>query len=184
MNPPDLSRWHTRRLTLSRPTEADLAALCAMEQDPATMASLGGTCPVPETEARLGRIQAHWGAHGFGWWIVRKNHTGEFLGRGGLRWVALPEGPGVEVGYGFLHAHWNQGFATELALESIRVGFEALDLPEIHSFTLPSNGASRRVMEKCGLQYRSEGLWSDRPHVFYKLRRDAWSARQEEGLGK
>ena len=184
MNPPDLSIWRTQRLTLSRPTAADLAALCAMEQDSATMASLGGTCPAAETEARLGRLQAHWDAHGFGWWIVRNTHTGQFVGRGGLRWVRLPEGPRVEVGYGFLRAHWNKGFATELAAESIRVGFEVLDLEEIHSFTLPGNGASRRVMEKCGLRYWSEGLWGDRPHVFYKLGRDVWSPGRDDSVGK
>lgn len=175
MNVLALGNWRTLRMSLSRPADEDLPALCSMEQDALTMATLGGVCTPAETAARLRRIQAHWDAHGFGWWIARERLTGKFLGRGGLRYVPLPEGMCVEVGYGFLQTHWNQGFATELAMESIRVGFSALGQAEIRSFTIPSNAASRRVMEKCGLQFVGNGVWADRPHVVYSIRRESWS---------
>lgn len=163
----------TPRLRLTRPNPTDLPDLCRMEADPATMATLGGTCVPTETEARLNRILLHWDTHGFGWWIVREHVTGRFLGRGGLRRVQVDGRDEVEVGYGFLAPFWGRGYATELALEAVRFGFDDLHRTSLVSFTLPDNLASRRVMEKTGLVYEYEGLWAGRPHVFYRIRRPA-----------
>ena len=55
-------------------------------------------------------------------------------------------------GYAVLSDHWNQGFATEMALASLRYGFERLGLTEIASWTLPINLASQRVLEKLGFR--------------------------------
>jgi hypothetical protein len=48
-------------------------------------------------------------------------------------------------------AVWNQGLATEGASEVLRYAFEELLLPEVVSFTVQDNLASRRVMEKIGM---------------------------------
>jgi len=38
---------------------------------------------------------------------------------------------------------------------------------------LPTNKASRRVMEKVGFQYEKDVVWADLPHVLYRLRTTA-----------
>ena len=94
----------------------------------------------------------------------------QFVGRGGLRRVVIDGKDEVEVGYGLMPEFWGQGLATELAVASVRVGFEVLKLPDVVSFTLPTNKKSRRVMEKAGFQYEKDVVWADLPHVLYRLR--------------
>ena len=74
----------------------------------------------------------------------------------------------IEVGYGLVRAVWGQGLATELARESVHVGFALLHRPELVSFTLPTNAASRRVMEKAGFHYERDIIHADLPHVLAK----------------
>jgi RimJ/RimL family protein N-acetyltransferase len=65
---------------------------------------------------------------------------------------------------------WGRGLATELATESVRVGFEVLGLPDLVCFALPTNAASLRVMEKLGFRPESEVTVRGLPHVFCRLR--------------
>jgi ribosomal-protein-alanine N-acetyltransferase len=136
----------THRLSLSRVTEEDFPELLVMHQDPRVMATLGGLRPLTELQARHQRNVEHWREHGFGAWVARSLSDGRFVGRGGLRRVVIDGKEEVEVGYGLVPEFWGQGLATELAVASVRAGFEVLQLPEIVSFTLPTNKKSRRVM--------------------------------------
>ena len=47
--------------------------------------------------------------------------------------------PCVEIGWRLLPAYWNQGIATEGARAVLRYAFEALNLGEVVSFTVPMN---------------------------------------------
>jgi [ribosomal protein S5]-alanine N-acetyltransferase len=69
---------------------------------------------------------------------------------------------------------WGRGLATELARESLRVAFDVVGVDSMVSFTLPTNRASQRVMEKVGFVYERDGVWADLPHVFYRLTRERW----------
>ena len=120
-------------------------------------------------ERVLDELVSHWEAHGFGYWMAHDHGSGAFAGRGGLRRVVLDGRPEVEVGYGFMPEYWGRGLATELAVESIRVAFDELRLPDLVSFTLTTNRASQRVMEKAGFRYVGDIVWANRPHVLYRL---------------
>jgi len=76
--------------------------------------------------------------------------SGETIGAAGLQ--HLEGGPEVEVGYRFLKGHWGRGYATESARAAIGYGFDEIGLERIVAVALESNVASRRVLEKCGLQ--------------------------------
>jgi RimJ/RimL family protein N-acetyltransferase len=43
------------------------------------------------------------------------------------------------------------------------------------SFTLPTNAASRRVMEKCGFSYEADFKHAGLDHVLYRLTRTKWA---------
>jgi ribosomal-protein-alanine N-acetyltransferase len=163
-------RLETPRLTLSRPTASDLPDLTAMHNDPRVMATLGGLRSPAEVEALHERLLAGWERVGFGLWIARRRTDERFVGRGGLRPVEIAGQDEVEVGYGLAAEFWGQGLATELAREAVRVGFEVLHLTELVCFTLPTNAASRRVMEKAGFRYERDFEWAGMPHVLYRLR--------------
>ena len=61
--------------------------------------------------------------------------------------------PATEIGWRLSSKHWNKGYATEAALAVLEYGFTQLNLEEIVSFTVVNNKASRRIMEKIGLQH-------------------------------
>ncbi len=128
--------------------------------------------PTPQEVARSAAgAQAHWERFGFGLWLLRDRQTGEAVGRGGVRWAGLAGVPNVEVAWAIVSRRWGQGLATELARESVRIGFEELELDELIAYTLPHNTASRRVMEKAGLAYDRDIVVEQMPHVLYRLRR-------------
>jgi ribosomal-protein-alanine N-acetyltransferase len=175
MTTPFPERLETARLLLTRPGDADLPDLTAMHTDPRVMATLGGLRSAEEVQAMHGRLLAGWERDGFGWWVARHRPDHRFVGRGGLRPVQVGGRGEVEVGYGLAAEFWGRGLATELAREAVRVGFEVLSLPELVSFTLPTNARSRRVMERVGFCYERDFEHAGLPHVLYRLRREDWA---------
>ena len=159
----------TPRLLLRRVQPSDLPDYCAFYADARVMATLGGVRDHAWTAQYLEKQIVHWEQHGFGFWTVRDKATGRFVGRGGLRGTRIEDRDEVEIGYGFVADAWGQGFATELAAESVRVAFEVLELRELVCFTLPTNLASRRVMEKVGFRYERDIVYSELPHVLCRL---------------
>jgi [ribosomal protein S5]-alanine N-acetyltransferase len=177
-----LAESRTDRLLLTRLRESDLADLCRMYRDPRVMATLGGVRFEQETRELLQRHLAHWEQHGFGLWAARELATGQFAGRGGLRHWTIEGREEVEVGYGFMPEFWGRGLATELAAASVRLGFEVLGQEELVCMALPTNGASRRVMEKVGFRYERDVLHADLPHVLYRLTAAQWRAGEASSL--
>jgi [ribosomal protein S5]-alanine N-acetyltransferase len=171
-----LDEIRTPRLLLTRMRPDDLDELIRMHRDPRVMATLGGVRTDEETKSYLGRHLAHWEQHGFGWWVAREPLTRSFIGRGGPRHATIEGRPEVEIGYGLMPEFWGRGLATELAREGVRVGFEELERPDLVCFTLPTNRASRRVMEKAGFRYERDVVHADLPHVLYRLARSQWQA--------
>ena len=167
-------RIATERLELRRPSWSDLPAYVRMYADPDVMATLGGVRSAEEAESRLGQLIEHWNEHGYGFYSAFDRPGGRFAGRGGLRRVTIAGRDEVEVGYGLLARCWGRGLATELARRAVRLGFEDLGLDALVCFTLPTNRASRRVMEKVGFVYEEDTTYADLPHVLYRLTVDRW----------
>ena len=167
---PEIESRRTARLSLVRVRPSDLADLCALHADPRVMATLGGVRSEAETLAQLQALDAHWEQHGFGPWTARDPASGRFLGRGGLRRVPVEGREEVEVLYALAADAWGRGLATELARESVRVGFQVLGLPELVCFTLPENARSLAVMQRVGFQYQRDFIHAGRPHRLHRLR--------------
>jgi ribosomal-protein-alanine N-acetyltransferase len=150
-----------------------------MYTDANVMATLGGVRSLSEILERLHLQLAHWAQHGFGPWIARLASTNQFAGCGGLRHVEIEDSDEVEIGYALLPDFWRQGLATEIARVSVNVAFRDLGLSELVAFTLPTNGASRRVMEKAGFRYDRNMIYKGFPQVLYRQRRAEWSAESD-----
>lgn len=169
MNP--LDQLQTPRLLLRRMGAEDLDDLVRMHLDAVSMATLGGVRAPADTAEWLTRQAEHWQRHGFGLWTVHDRASGRFVGRGGLRHVAIDGRDEIEVAYALLADFWGRGLATELARECVRVAFDVLHLPELVCFTLTTNTASQRVMQKAGFGYERNLLYTGLPHVLSRLRR-------------
>jgi hypothetical protein len=79
------------------------------------------------------------------------------IGHCGLKY--WPDSSDVEVLYALDKRYWGRGLATEGARASRRYGFAELQLDRTLAAALVDNHASRRVLEKLGMQYESNRLF-------------------------
>jgi ribosomal-protein-alanine N-acetyltransferase len=93
------------------------------------------------------------------------------VGRGGLQHTFVAGVNEIEVAWAIVPQRWGEGLATELARAAVDVAFDDLGLNQLVAFTLPSNVASRRVMEKAGFIFEREIVHVGLPHVLYRRRR-------------
>lgn len=121
-----------------------------------------------DARASLVDKREHWERHGFGLWLLRDRATGLMVGRGGLQYTDAIGGFAVEAAWTIVPERWGEGLATELAIASVSVAFDVLDLHEIIAITLPDNVASRRVMEKAGFGYDRPIEHGGLAHVLYR----------------
>jgi RimJ/RimL family protein N-acetyltransferase len=119
-----------------------------------------------DPHALLVRDLKHWEDHGWGAWVVEDD--GAFAGRAGLNTTHIDGASVVEIAWAIVGDAHGRGLATAAAVASVERARE-LGLPEVVSFTLPDNVASRRVMEKAGLLYEREAMRAGLPHVLYRL---------------
>ena len=169
MGSPEIDSFRTPRMNAERIRPDHFEELCVLYADERVMATLGGVRSRDATRIYLEAVIQHWEDHGFGFWIFYDKATGESVGRGGLRRLEIEGTREVEVAYAVVADCWGQGFASEMAEAAVEVAFEKLKLASVVAFTLPSNKASRRVMERVGFSYERDIVYADLLHVFYRL---------------
>ncbi len=92
-----------------------------------------------------------------------------------------------ELGYWLGVSFWGQGYATEAARAVIDHAFTEFGHEELQSGARISNPASRRVLEKCGFQWRGVGLYrirsiaSSAPIDRFRLDRGIWRSLKSWG---
>jgi RimJ/RimL family protein N-acetyltransferase len=149
--------------------------LIALLGDARVGATLGGAAGPQAVDEQIERMGRDWAEHGFGLYAFLDRDTGALVARGGPHRCHVAGNDEVEIGWAVAPERWNQGLATELGAASVELAFGPLALPDVVSFTLPGNRASRRVMEKLGFAYERDTDYKGWPHVLYRL--SASSAR-------
>ena len=167
----NLESIETLRLIGRRPTAGDFELLSRLFQDANVTVTLGGVRSDEQVKEMLDAYLAHWNCHGFGRLIWHNRHDGRFVASAGVRNLEVCGRNEIELGYALTPDFWGQGLATEIAAASVNLAFQQLSVPDVVTFTLPTNLASRRVMEKCGFVFERDFVWKDLPHVLYRLKR-------------
>src|ERR1700730_13114001 len=110
------------RICLRRWRDEDRDAFAAMNSDARVMEFFRSTLGRVESDAIVDRIEAHFGAHGFGLWAIEVPGVAAFIGFAGLAWArfSAPFTPCVEVGWRLAFEHWGHGYATEAARLALR----------------------------------------------------------------
>ncbi len=91
------------------------------------------------------------------------------MARGGLRRTTVDDSPRVEVLYAVRSDAWGRGYASEIAAVAVAHA-RALGLTEVLGFTLTTNSASRRVLEKVGMRFDRETFeHAGLPHLLGRL---------------
>ncbi len=93
-------------------------------------------------------------------WAVVVKDSGKMIGTCGFTRFDYANNS-AEIGYVINPAYHGQGIATEAVEKVLELGFTRLNLNRIEGKYMVENGASRRVMEKCGMVFegvRREGM--------------------------
>lgn len=170
----------TKHLTLSPCCPEDRADFIGLELDPDVMRFLNGGHPVdhdridPNATFLMPR-----GTEPYVW-TARRTNNGAFVG-----WFCLwPESETLaELGYRLRRQEWGNGLASEGALALIDWGFRSAGYDKIVATTMAVNHASRRVMEKIGMNHaRTDAVdlpypipGSEHGEVWYELTRPGWN---------
>ncbi len=165
-----IESFETSRLYARRLNEDDFNLILSTYQNEKIMQTLGGVISEEAAYKKFTWNLERWEKNGFGSWLWFEKKSKQFIGRAGLRCMELENRPIVEVGYVLLPLFWNQGFATEITSACIEIAFEQLMLKELVCFTLTTNKASQRVMEKVGFKFDHNFLYDGEPHVLYSLK--------------
>ena len=81
---------------------------------------------------------------------IRLKATGKLIGI----ILYFDEADGVcEIGYGIGSDHWNRGYVTEAVKRFLAYLFDEKGMKTVTASYFTGNDASRRVMEKCGMEY-------------------------------
>jgi len=104
-----------------------------------------------------------------------KEVTGVFTGWCGLKFQPeLSETGEVDLGYRFMRKFWGQQIATESAKACVEYGFKILGVKRIIGRVMTGNGASAKVLEKCGLHYVKEAEFDEHPGMYYEIENPGW----------
>jgi ribosomal-protein-alanine N-acetyltransferase len=87
-------------------------------------------------------------AYEFG--LFKKDSPSEYVGNCGFVSVSKQHHH-AELGYFISPEFWNNGYGAEACAKLVEFGFTTLELERIYGRCMAKNTASKRVMEKCGL---------------------------------
>jgi len=165
----------TARLALCEFAASDLDALARMEADPLVARYVGDGKPMarPAVAAGLARMRRYGKLYPqLGIWHAMRRDTGAFVGWFALKYAG--KSADIEVGYRLRRDAWGKGYATEVATELVRYGFEDVALARIIGVTHPDNSASQRVLVKAGLADAGWGRYYDRRLRLFVATREPW----------
>lgn len=148
----------TARLSLRRPTPADVDAIFSINADELACAHNPSDMLVSRGEAlRLfRRWDEHWRQFGFGYWAVRRHDADSVVGFCGIKVMRLNGDEVVNLFYRFDPTAWGSGLATEAA--SAVTSWAAGNIPDrtVIARIRPQNVASQRVAIRAGLARAEE----------------------------
>lgn len=172
----------TERLTLRRPTLADVKSIARLAND-RRIAENTRRLPYPYLQDHAVEFVRATAADD-GETVFLIEHSLDPIGIVGIdrRNTDAPE-----LGYWLGTEHWGRGFGTEAARAAIDFFFEECDSDHLVAGARVANPASRNILEKCGFQWsgvelhRFEALGSSTPVDRFRLSRGVWSSLKNWG---
>ena len=178
----------TERLILRTIEEDDAEVQYRLLNSPTLMARLGGPKELHEIEAKHAKSMALYAQHGFSFLFLIEKETGQMVGHAGIKRVDNPLAHNIgdyEIGWLIREDRWRRGYAEEAVRAVLDWAFTRLDAPHVVALTSERNEPSWRLMEKLGMERRSELDFDDpeyppedRRTILYRMTRTQWENRQ------
>ena len=157
---------HTRRCVLRQWQDSDFEPWARMNADPEVRRYFPEVLDAEQAGAEARRCRDAIAQRGWGMWALEIPSEFRFAGFVGLHvpHFDAPFVPAVEIGWRMARAAWGRGFATEAAQAALDFAFDRLALGEVIAMAVPTNAASRRVMDRLGMRRDMSGDF-DHPRV-------------------
>ncbi len=159
----------TERVTLREFAPEDINAITDLDSSPSVMKFLSNGAPSSdETISKTMDSFLKWPKRAkglYGYWLAQTKENKEFIGWFQLRPLIedIKNYNNLEIGYRLKEKFWGQGLATEVSKALINKAFNEIKANEIWAITMKNNLASQKVMEKCGLKFHREDIFSEYP---------------------
>ena len=168
----------TKRLRLSRLTEADATFLVELLNQPSFLRFIGDKQVRNESDAlrylREGPDAMH-ARYGFCLYRMALKDSDTAIGMCGLLKREQLEAP--DIGFAVLTAHEGKGYTTEAARAVLQQAFATLNVPRVLGIANVDNVGSHRLLEKIGLTYQGRRqVYAGEPEL-------AWFAIDNPGAG-
>ncbi|MDC1259519.1 GNAT family N-acetyltransferase [Flavobacteriaceae bacterium] len=147
----------TERLLIRDLEEYDAKGIFQLDSDPDVHEFLGKNPinTIDEAKQVIDFIRNQYVDNGIGRWAIIDKKTDDFIG-----WTGLKYEQGLRVdfsyydlGYRLRKKYWGKGIATESAIQSLKYGFEKLDLKEICAAADVDHLVSNKILKKIGLKF-------------------------------
>ncbi|MEP5937656.1 MAG: GNAT family protein [Erythrobacter sp.] len=175
----------TKRLDLRKIGEDQVDLHWKTLNSEAVMERLGGPRTREELAQKHAKARASFAADGFGFMFVYERSTGEMVAHCGMKRVDSPFARNQgdhEIGWLVREDRWRRGYAEEAVRAIIDWAFSpSIDAPHVVALTSNANLGSWKLMEKLGMQRRTDLDFSDpnyppedNPTIQYSLTREQW----------
>lgn len=151
---------------------------------PAVMARLGGVKELHEIEAKHAKSMQLYAREGFSFLFMIEKDSGEMVGHCGIKRVDNPLASNIgdhEVGWLVREDRWRRGYAEEAMHAVLDWAFTRVGAPHVVALTSQANVGSWKLMEKLGMERRTDLDFDDpayppedRTTILYSLTADQW----------
>ncbi len=164
----DFSWLETNRTIMRKLTFRDAEDFYTLNLDQEVVRYTGDK-PFESVEAAKDFLDAYgqYERFGVGRLAVVEKANLRFLGWCGLAY--RPELDEYDIGFRFYRRYWNRGFATETAGKCLEFGFQELGIQKVVGRVMEKNGASIRVLEKIGMDFKDRCDFDGNPGLLYEI---------------
>ena len=167
----------TDRLILRPLREKDIEEIYAMRSDADVMRFIRQPQNRAESVNWVELVSSRWADEQIGFCAILEKPSKKFAGWCGI-W-RLKETNELEIGYAVAKQLWGKGLATEAALGFLDYAFEKLKPEKIVAVARPENAASRRVMEKLGMNFVGTGVFYEQELVRYAITKEEYARNRK-----
>jgi ribosomal-protein-alanine N-acetyltransferase len=164
----------TERLILRELLFSDAEGMYVLDSNPNVHQYLGNkpVGSIEESNKYIENIRNQYTQNGIGRYAVILKETDEFIGWAGIKYITEPENGHVnffDIGYRLMEDYWGKGYGYEAAKAWLDYGFNEMNIQKMIATVNKENIASRRILEKIGLQITSEFYWNGIPCFWLEL---------------
>lgn len=168
----------TERLIIRDIEQYDAQGIFDLDSDPEVHEFLGKNPikTIDQAKQVIDLIRTQYIRNGIGRWAIIDKKTEDFIGWTGLKYEQglRKDFSYYDLGYRLKKKYWGNGIATEAAIESLKYGFEILDLKEVGAAADVNHLASNKILKKIGLNLIDRFDYEGIPHNWYNIQKTEW----------